>query len=123
MNNKIVCQLDNQGYFVGTLFALPSPEEPGVFLLPGDCVDAPAPEMREGFKIRWNGTWVYEEIPPPPVPEPVYVPTVAEVSRDMRNRLLMQTDWTQLSDAPLTDTQKKAWADYRQLLRDLANLS
>jgi hypothetical protein len=33
-----------------------------------------------------------------------------------RNAELAQTDWTQLPDAP---TDKEAWAEYRQALRDL----
>lgn len=33
-----------------------------------------------------------------------------------RNARLAQTDWTQLSDAPV---DKAAWATYRQALRDL----
>lgn len=36
--------------------------------------------------------------------------------RSKRNRLLAQTDWTQLPDAPVNKT---AWATYRQALRDL----
>jgi hypothetical protein len=39
--------------------------------------------------------------------------------REARNWLLTQSDWTQLSDAPLTEAQKIAWSDYRQELRDL----
>lgn len=32
-----------------------------------------------------------------------------------RNRLLVESDWTQLPDAPV---DRQAWADYRQALRD-----
>lgn len=32
-----------------------------------------------------------------------------------RDRLLAQSDWTQLPDAPVN---RQAWADYRQALRD-----
>ena len=39
--------------------------------------------------------------------------------RSQRNKLLGESDWTQLQDAPLTDAQKQAWAAYRQYLRDL----
>lgn len=39
--------------------------------------------------------------------------------RTERNKLLASSDWTQLPDAPLNDEQKKAWAEYRQALRDL----
>lgn len=39
--------------------------------------------------------------------------------RNNRDKLLLQSDWTQLKDAPLTDAQRQAWATYRQSLRDL----
>ena len=39
--------------------------------------------------------------------------------RDTRNALLTQSDWTQLPDSPLTDSDKIAWQAYRQELRDL----
>jgi len=42
-----------------------------------------------------------------------------DIIRTNRNALLAQSDWTQLSDAPLTTEQKAAWAEYRQALRDL----
>lgn len=39
--------------------------------------------------------------------------------RAQRNRLLTECDWTQLDDTPMTNSQKLAWASYRQALRDL----
>jgi len=39
--------------------------------------------------------------------------------RSTRNLKLMQSDWTQLPDAPLTDAKKAEWVTYRQQLRDL----
>lgn len=36
-----------------------------------------------------------------------------------RNTLLTESDWTQMTDSPLTDSKKTAWATYRQSLRDL----
>lgn len=38
-----------------------------------------------------------------------------------RNRKLADSDWTQLSDAPLTNTETANWASYRQALRDITN--
>jgi hypothetical protein len=35
--------------------------------------------------------------------------------RRHRDRLLAESDWTQLEDAPV---DRQAWADYRQALRD-----
>lgn len=39
--------------------------------------------------------------------------------RTERNRRLAATDWTALSDSPLSSDKKSAWATYRQHLRDL----
>jgi hypothetical protein len=36
-----------------------------------------------------------------------------------RNSLLSSTDWTVLTDSPLTTTEKTAWKTYRQALRDI----
>ena len=35
-----------------------------------------------------------------------------------RNALLVDSDWTQASDSPLTDEVKATWATYREELRD-----
>jgi len=42
------------------------------------------------------------------------------VIRNQRNRLLLESDWTQLSDSP---ADKTAWAVYRQALRDITQQS
>jgi hypothetical protein len=39
--------------------------------------------------------------------------------RKIRNALLRDCDWTQFNDSPLSDEEKKAWANYRKELRDL----
>lgn len=39
--------------------------------------------------------------------------------RAERNKLLSDSDWTQMPDAPLTTEQKTAWQVYRQALRDV----
>jgi len=41
--------------------------------------------------------------------------------RIQRNKLLADSDWTQLTDSPLADTKRQEWAVYRQQLRDLPN--
>lgn len=42
-----------------------------------------------------------------------------ELIRSKRNSLLSESDWTQVTDNPLTDTQRQDWAAYRQDLRDI----
>ena len=39
--------------------------------------------------------------------------------RAERNGKLAETDWTQSPDSPLSDSDKTAWATYRQELRDI----
>ena len=49
-------------------------------------------------------------------PEPM-----KEVIMRKRNNLLANSDWTQLSDSPLDEDTRSAWATYRQNLRDLTD--
>ena len=41
--------------------------------------------------------------------------------RGMRTRMLIDTDWTQLADAPLSDDDKTLYRTYRQHLRDMTD--
>ena len=40
-----------------------------------------------------------------------------------RNKLIAETDWTQLKDISLDSIREKNWKDYRQALRDLPSNS
>jgi len=40
------------------------------------------------------------------------------IMRNQRDRFLVDSDWTQLPDCPLSDAKKAEWATYRQQLRD-----
>jgi hypothetical protein len=42
-----------------------------------------------------------------------------EEAREKRNKLLIESDWTTLSDVPLSDEKKNEWKKYRQQLRDI----
>lgn len=42
-----------------------------------------------------------------------------KILRIKRDRLLRESDWTQLQDAPISQTSQEAWRTYRQALRDL----
>lgn len=42
--------------------------------------------------------------------------------RHIRDILMSITDWTQAADSPLSETQRAAWATYRQSLRDLPSV-
>ena len=39
--------------------------------------------------------------------------------RHYLDTLLRESDWTQFTDSPLTDSKKTEWKTYRQSLRDL----
>jgi hypothetical protein len=41
--------------------------------------------------------------------------------RNEKNTLLLESDWTQLSDSPLSDEKKVEWQTYRQELRDITS--
>jgi hypothetical protein len=41
------------------------------------------------------------------------------ITRDQRNTLLAQSDWTRMDDNGLSISDKESWATYRQALRDL----
>ena len=61
---KTVCQLDDQGIYVGQTDADLSPEEAanGVYLMPAGCVDTAPPEDKKGFVAKWTGdNWDYLE--------------------------------------------------------------
>jgi len=48
--------------------------------------------------------------------------SVKEAHREMRNKLLVESDWTQVLDTPLSSEAKGAWVAYQQKLRDLDSL-
>jgi hypothetical protein len=74
-----------------------------------------APPEKPGFYAVMGAGWILvegEKPPPPLPPEPDYASQI----RAERDKLLVQTDWTQLADSPV---DKEAWATYRQALRDI----
>ena len=46
-----------------------------------------------------------------------------EALRMYRDTLLLQSDWTQAEDSPLSDSKKDEWKIYRQALRDITKQS
>jgi len=55
MPSKTVYQTNQLGLYVGTATADESPLEPGVFLIPGGCVEVAPPEAPEGKIQSWDG--------------------------------------------------------------------
>lgn len=56
--------------------------------------------------------------PVEPVVEVQEVDLELKIRRE-RNSLLKSSDWTQLADTDLTETEKENWRTYRQALRDI----
>ncbi len=53
-----------------------------------------------------------------------YAPTISDdiiaaQVRELRNSYLQETDFTQISDAPFSDSERNLYSEYRQYLRDL----
>ena len=48
-------------------------------------------------------------------------PFSADTLRAQRKDLLNNSDWTVMSDSPLSDSKKAEWVTYRQALRDITN--
>lgn len=61
---KTVCQLDENGIFIGTTQADLSPleAEAGVYLLPANTIDTLPPKTQQGFAAQWQeNQWQYVE--------------------------------------------------------------
>lgn len=62
---------------------------------------------------------------PEPTPEEIEIENLKKIEalkellRSIRDTALLQSDWTQVVDAPFTSEVKTQWAVYRQALRDL----
>lgn len=70
------------------------------------------PPVEDGIK-RWNGeAWEIVPVSPPDTN------AILEKIKLKRNKLLIESDWTQLEDFPHSAAKKKEWKTYRQALRD-----
>lgn len=114
MANKQVCQLNADGYFIGMADADESPLEPGVFLIPGGCIDVSPPEAKENTVAKWTNEWVYENVPvyeePVATEEEIKLLRITELKT-----MLSSTDFKVLPDYDQPNEEIKA---QRQLWRD-----
>lgn len=61
---KIVFQTNHECVLVGTCLADESPLEPGVWMIPGGCVELEPPPIPQGQQARYSsGAWLLEPIP------------------------------------------------------------
>lgn len=81
-----------------------------------DCVADSAPTYR-------NGLWVLgcSVVEKSQEEKDEIINQYANIVREQRNKLLYESDWTQIADANLTDSQKQSFAVYRQALRDITD--
>jgi hypothetical protein len=66
-------------------------------------------------------TWLNRNLLPDEIIGSASDETLWERVREVRNVLLLETDWIVLPDTIVID--KDAWLDYRQALRDMTNVS
>lgn len=71
--------------------------------------DLIATKAADGDFVEVTGAW-----PPEPSTD-----DLGQQVRTQRNRLLRESDWTQLVDCPLSDSDLIEWQAYRQELRDV----
>ncbi len=123
---KQVYRYDYNGYYQGTDVAFESPLEPGIYLIPGNCVETEPLKAKTGFSVKWNGSkWEYEEIPLREV-EPVKEQTLEELKTvalgDIRNQL-SKSDYKQAKfvDGALTVEEYEPIKAERSKLRKLYN--
>lgn len=85
---------------------------------PQPAVDASLEQLREGAPEQvdgaWRQTWVVTALSAEQLA--AKAEQLASAVRDERDKLLAETDYTQLADSPV---DKNAWAAYRQALRDV----
>jgi len=109
-----------------------------VFASPAATTSAYQTSVRDGVEQNANGDWVEKYVARDMFAdttdddgkkttkaehEAAYQSTLdartAEGHRATRNKLLADTDWTQMNDSPLSNENKTAWATYRNELRNL----
>ena len=82
------------------------------------------------YGSEYSGLEWFDEIQTKPTEEELNA-KVAELNaaepvrllREERNRLIAETDWTQLKDIDLDLIRERNWKNYRQALRDLPSVS
>jgi hypothetical protein len=77
-----------------------------------------APPEQEGHWPFMRNGWVLYPGGKPDIPEPDYAGEAASQVRQERNKLLLESDWTQVADSPV---DLVSWAIYRETLRNIPN--
>jgi len=101
-------QLDLTAYGVVHVVLTPQPE----IDVCRQKLEADTPSLIDG---QWHETWKVVDLSESEIAG--IAAALAEENRSKRNQLLVDTDWTQLTDSPLDADDKAAWALYRETLR------
>lgn len=124
MSFKTVYQLDEKGFYLGETDAQESPLEPGVFLMPGGCVDKAPPKCKAGLVPKYNfdtNKWekVKEELTVVDNKGVVSLISPDEAARKWRNDELFRADIVinKIEDFEI-EGDSKPWRQYRVALRN-----
>lgn len=130
---EIVTELENEDTYISVFNTLRAAELAAKPVGPADGdgwqPQTPVPEIElfdvDAFLAQWNIDHPLNplETPENPALDPTLDPnlTFEQISanfRKARNNLLTTSDWTQLSNSPLTDAKKAEWEAYRVQLRN-----
>lgn len=110
---KIYYSKSARGFFMEGI----NPEEQ----MPSDCVEITEQRHEELMQAQASGLEIVGDAGGKPTTiDPATIPMTPEQARAKRESLLIESDWTQMPDAPV---DKAAWATYRQALRDITQQS
>ena len=112
-NMKIYYSKSARGFFMEGI----NPEEQ----MPSDCVVITEQRHEELMQAQASGLEIVGDADGNPTTiDPTTIPMTPEQARAKRESLLIESDWTQMPDAPV---DKASWATYRQALRDITKQS
>jgi len=100
-----------KGFYADEIHGKENIPEPKIAISETEWQDALSNQGKR--KVSRETLKIVETLPPLPTRDECLVGI-----RMQRNQLLVETDWTQLADAAMTDEQRTAWRNYRQALRD-----
>lgn len=106
INTKYFADI-NTGLYLGSFSSLEN-EDGTIYAptYPDNAIEVPEPPAHA--TSMWDGQkWVEDQS------------VLMSIIRDKRDDLLRQSDYTQLSDSPLSADKKSEWANYRQALREV----
>jgi hypothetical protein len=64
--------------------------------------------------------WPYVDVESPGGRNPVSADELMHTMKDLREVLLKESDWTVGNDSPLSESDRQAWIEWRQWMRDIS---